>query len=142
MIGDGANKKSMAYVGNVAAFLAHCLHRQAGCDVVNYADKPDYAMRDLTDIIYAKLNKPKPALSLPYGLGLSAGYLCDVAARVSGRSFPISAIRVKKFCADTTCAADKYRETGFVPQYTLAEGIERMIEADFPYAIEPGERAA
>lgn len=142
MVGDGTNKKSMAYVGNVAGFLAHCLDRPSGVEVFNYADKPDYTMRDLTKVIYTKLNRPKPALSLPYPLGLSAGYAFDVLARVAGRTFPISAVRVREFCADTTCAADKFKETGFVPQYTLAQGVERMIEADFPHAIEPGERAA
>ncbi len=142
MIGDGANRKSMAYVGNVAGFLAHALHQPAGLHVYNYADKPDFSMRALTDVIYAKLNRPKPAMALPYALGLSAGYAFDALARLSGRRFPISSVRVRKFCADTTCAAEKFRTTGFTPRYTLAEGIERMIESDFAYAIEPGEKAA
>lgn len=142
MIGGGDNKKSMAYVGNVAGFLAHCLSLAGNFDIYNYADKPDYSMRALTDVIYNKLNKPKPSLALPYSLGLSAGYAFDALARLSGKTFPISSVRVRKFCADTTCAADKYRQTGYVPTYTLVEGIERMIEADFPFAIEPGEKVA
>lgn len=142
MIGNGKNKKSMAYVGNVADFLTHCLAETDNFVIYNYADKPDFSMKELTDIIYGKLNKPKPAMVISYPFGLTIGYAFDIIARVTFQRLPISSVRVKKFCANTTCAADKFRETGFVPRYTLRDGIERMIEADFPFAIEPGERAA
>ncbi len=131
MVGRGENKKSMAYVGNVAAFLAHLLDRPVGLHLYNYADKPDYSMQDLTDILYQKLGMDKPGYHLPYICGLSAGYMFDGLARVTGRRFPISAVRVQKFCADTTCAADKLKETGFTPAYSLEEGLARMIGCDF-----------
>lgn len=131
MIGNGRNRKSMAYVGNVAAFLAHCLKAKPGIALYNYADKPDFDMNTLTDIVYRKLGKDKPAMRIPYPVGLMAGYAFDVLARITRRTFPISAVRVQKFCADTTCAAERRKETGYVPHYTLAEGLERMIDADF-----------
>ena len=130
-IGNGQNKKSMAYVENVAGFLKHCLGAKEGVEIYNYADKPDMDMNSLLDIIYKKLGKNKPSMSLPYGLGLGAGYAFDGLARITGRKFPISSVRIQKFCADTTCEADQYKETGFEPQYTLEEGVERMIESDF-----------
>lgn len=131
MIGDGANKKSMAYVGNVAAFLKHCLTEKPGLEIYNYADKPDFTMRALTDAIYKKLGRKKPPVSLPYPVGLAAGYMFDGLARISGKNFPVSAVRVKKFCADTTCRAERCRESGFVPAFTLEEGLNRMIDHDF-----------
>lgn len=131
MIGNGRNKKSMAYVGNVAAFLKFCLNEAPGLQVYNYADKPDFDMQHLTDVIYAKLGKKKPSVSLPYIAGMTAGYAFDVLARLSGKTFPISAVRVQKFCADTTCAAQRCRDAGFEPAYTLAQGLERMIDHDF-----------
>jgi GlcNAc-P-P-Und epimerase len=67
----------------------------------------------------------------PYQIGLAGGYLFDLATLVSGRQFPISSIRIKKFCAGTQIAADKLRETGFLPRYSLEQGLERMIAADF-----------
>lgn len=139
MIGDGKNRKSMAYVGNVAAFLKHCLTEAPGLKIYNYADKPDLDMNILTSLICARLGKEKSGLRLPYGLGLGAGYTFDALARVSGKRFPISAVRVRKFCADTTCAADRYKETGFRPAFTLEEGLMRMIDADFKA---PREKAA
>jgi nucleoside-diphosphate-sugar epimerase len=69
--------------------------------------------------------------SSPYQIGLAGGYLFDLAAFMTGRQFPISSIRIKEFCAGTQIAADKLRETGFIPRYSLEQGLERMIAADF-----------
>ena len=55
----------------------------------------------------------------------------DVIAKMTGRKFPISAVRVQKFCADTTSDAGKAMRTGFVPPYTLEEGFARFIQHDF-----------
>ncbi|MEM6780547.1 MAG: NAD(P)-dependent oxidoreductase [Pseudomonadota bacterium] len=130
-IGNGSNKKSMAYVGNVADFLKFKLAGKEGIEWFNYADKPDLDINSLLDIIYAKLGKEKPSFSLPYGVGISAGYAFDGLARITGKNFPISSIRVQKFCADTTCEAERCKDDGFKAQYTLQEGLERMITADF-----------
>jgi nucleoside-diphosphate-sugar epimerase len=131
MIGDGSNKKSIAYVGNVTAFLRHCLNDQSALEIYNYADGPDFTMKQLMNVICDKLGKPKPAFSLPYAAGLGAGYMFDGLARITGKNFPISAVRIRKFCADTTSSADKARRSGFNPPFTLEEGIERMINHDF-----------
>ena len=142
MIGDGENEKSMAYVGNVVDFLKHCLNEKPGCEIYNYADKPDFSTNELTDVIYRSLGLKKPGFALPYSLGLGAGYMFDVVARISGKQLPISSVRVQKFCADTTAQAEKCLKTGFTPQYTLAEGVECMINHDFGHLVKGKERAA
>lgn len=130
MIGKGENKKSMAYIGNVAAFIKHCLN-ETSSDLYNYADKPDLETKELIDTIYKKLDKAKPSRKIPYWFGLLAGYGFDVLAKITGKTFPISSIRIKKFCADTSVSSEKKNQTGFKPQYSLAEGVEKMIEHDF-----------
>ncbi|MGB0719738.1 MAG: NAD-dependent epimerase/dehydratase family protein, partial [Bdellovibrionales bacterium] len=132
MIGDGCNRKSIAYVGNVAAFLAHGLALPAGAHLYNYADKPDLSMRDFVTEVRAALGRAGLGPQLPYALGLMGGYGFDVLARLSGRKFPISAIRVKKFCANTVVNADKLGETGFEAPYRLEKGLQEMIAAEFP----------
>ena len=134
MVGDGQNKKSMAYVGNVAAFLHYILDDKNNGEVYNYADAPDYSMNELMDVICTKLGYPKPKRALPYVIGMGAGMTFDVIAKITGRKFPISAVRVQKFCADTTCNAAKSLRNGFKPPFTLADGIERMVAHDFPKA--------
>ena len=47
IVGDGRNRKSMAYVDNVAAFLAHVRDRGPGLHAYNYVDKPDLDMNRL-----------------------------------------------------------------------------------------------
>jgi len=130
MIGRGENKKSMAYVGNVAAFIKHCLQEEKS-NLYNYADKPDLKTSELIDTIYRALGRSKPSLVIPYWFGLLAGFGFDILAKISGRTFPISSIRIKKFCADTSVASEKKNQTGFHPQYSLEQGVEKMIEHDF-----------
>ena len=43
MVGQGSNRKSMAYVENIANALAFLLASGPGCHIYNYADKPDFA---------------------------------------------------------------------------------------------------
>lgn len=131
MIGRGQNKKSMGYVGNVSAFLQYCVSLDENIGIYNYADKPDLTTQELIGTIYKSFEKQKPKISIPYPVGLFAGYAFDVMAKITGKTFPISAIRVKKFCSDTVVTADKAMKSGFTPLYILSEGVERMIKHDF-----------
>ena len=142
MIGDGSNKKSMAYVGNVVDFLKFCLDRPAGIEIFNYADKPDFDMKRLMAVITKVLGRTSSKISLPYFIGVGVGHVFDAMSRVTGKTFPVSAIRVKKFCADTTCAAQKVKDEGFAPSYSLEDGIYAMIRHDFPEFLAASDKEA
>ncbi|MCS7091201.1 MAG: NAD(P)-dependent oxidoreductase [Verrucomicrobiota bacterium] len=134
MVGDGRNRKSMAYVGNVAAFLHWCLHLPPGLHRFNYADKPDLTTAQLVRLAQEKLGRDRhwtARLRLPYGLGLGLGYIADGLARLLGRPLPWSSIRVKKFCAETTVNTTRLEQSGFIRPFTLEEGLRRMIEHEF-----------
>ena len=47
MVGKGKNKKSMAYIGNVIAFLEVCISTDQKYGVFNYVDTPDLTMDQL-----------------------------------------------------------------------------------------------
>jgi len=130
MVGSGRNKKSMAYVGNIAAFLQFILADKNNGEIYNYADGPDFSMNHLMNVICTKLGFAKPK-TIPYAIGLGAGMTFDVIAKMTGKKFPISAVRVQKFCADTTSNAAKAMSTGFTPPYTLEDGLARFIAHDF-----------
>jgi GlcNAc-P-P-Und epimerase len=131
-VGKGVNRKSMGYVLNLTSFLATLLESEPGQFVYNYADKPDLCMNELIDIFHNTIgNNPKINFQIPYTLGLMGGYGYDILAKITGKTYPISSIRIKKFCADTVINADKLQKTGFVPSYTLAEGLSRMIKSEF-----------
>jgi nucleoside-diphosphate-sugar epimerase len=79
---------------------------------------------------------PDSNVRLPLPLGMVAGHTLDLIARITRRTFPISAIRIRKFVSDTTVNTDRLSATGYKPRYSLSEGIRRTIEAEFP----PAER--
>jgi hypothetical protein len=100
--------------------------------IYNYADKPDLSMNELINIFHNTLGENhKNIFRIPYAIGLMGGYCYDILAKLTGKTYPISSIRIKKFCADTVVKADKLQKTGFVPSYTLAEGLSRMIKSEF-----------
>ena len=132
MIGAGTNRKSMAYVGNVAACLEHVIHAPISDGLLNYVDGPDYDMRSLVAETRALLGHPaRMPLALPYPVGLTLGLAADAVSRLSGRNISISALRVRKFCATTSFAADPGRQHGFTPPYSIAEGLRRTLQAEF-----------
>lgn len=131
MVGAGTNRKSMAYVENVAAFLRHATGLGPGLHLYNYIDKPDFTMNHLVEVIDSALGQPgKRRPRLPFALGLGIGHVFDLVARLSGRNFPISAIRVRKFCADTSYDTAIAR-TGFVAPVALEDGLSRTIRREF-----------
>lgn len=132
MVGRGDNKKSMAYVGNIVAFVKFMIeHYKEGYNIFNYVDKPDFTMNDLVQHVEKVLNKHLPATHFPYWMGMCGGYCFDVLAKILRRKFTISSVRVKKFCSTTEFNADKVQHSGFLPPYTLGEGLARTLEFEF-----------
>ena len=127
MVGSGRNRKSMAYVGNLGAFLVHALGMGAGTHLFNYVDKPDLSMRELVDAILQALGRPPSRGRIPYMVGYLGGLACDLIAGATGRKLPVSAVRVRKFCSTTTFAADRVRSTGFRPPVSVREALTRTI---------------
>lgn len=142
MVGEGKNVKSMAYVGNVAAFLMHVLGMGPGTHIFNYVDLPDMDTRTLVAHIRNRLNQQGANLRLPKTAALAGGHLLDAVARLSGKTFPISAIRVRKFCENTQFLAGRISETGFAPPYSQRDGLDRTIRFEFPPKSRIAEEAA
>jgi nucleoside-diphosphate-sugar epimerase len=131
MVGSGRNRKSMAYVENVAAFLEHSLAFGPGEHLHNYIDKPDFDMNTLVAQVRQELGRPQSAgIRLPYPVGLGIGYAFDLAARLSGRRFAASSIRVRKFCATTQFASSAGR-TGFIAPVSLQNGLRNTVRHEF-----------
>jgi nucleoside-diphosphate-sugar epimerase len=131
MIGSGRNRKSLAYVENVAAFLESRLESPPGAEVFNYIDKPDFDMNSLVANVYGLLGRPyRGWLRLPYPVGYAIGLAFDLAAKLSARKFPISAIRVRKFCLNSVYRT-RIEGTGFKPPVPLEDAIRRTVTYEF-----------
>ena len=146
VIGDGRNCKSMAYVENVAQVLVHALTFAPGVHVFNYADKPDLDMNELTALAKTSFGNTRAlSLRVPYLLGLGAGHVSDLAARLTGRRFALSAIRVRKYHANTQFSSSRVLATGFVPRHDLRDALIRTIRHEFGDAqggVRPGTTGA
>jgi len=131
MVGDGLNRKSMAYVENIAAFLEYSLNFKPGIHIYNYIDKPDFTMNTLVAHVNKLLGRASEIkFRLPYSLGLLIGSSFDLVARITGKKFPISAIRVKKFCANSVYES-AIESTGFIPPVPLIDAIEKTVRFEF-----------
>lgn len=131
-VGKGTNRKSMAYVGNIVAFVKYMIEEcQEGYNVFNYIDKPDFTMNELVDLVENVLGKHIPAVHFPYWLGMAGGYCFDLLAKITGKKLAISSVRVKKFCATTEFDSSKMLSTGFKAPYSLKEGLSRTLEFEF-----------
>ena len=132
MIGKGNNQKSMSYVGNVIAFIDFLIKNVvSGYNVYNYVDKPDLTTNDLVHLTGKILNRHIPSIKIPYEIGMIGGYCFDLLAFITKKKLPISSVRVKKFCAVTKYDSTKAMSTGFVPPFSLEEGLRRMLTKEF-----------
>lgn len=133
MLGNGRNRKSMAYVENVATFLAHSNSFGPGLHIHNYVDHPDLSMNDLVAICRLHLfNKNGVGLRLPASLGLCLGYVCDLIAKCSGRQFSISSLRIKKFITDSRFATI-YSDPTYTPAISLETALTATLSHEFSH---------
>jgi GlcNAc-P-P-Und epimerase len=130
MVGDGANRKSLAYIGNLIEFTMSQLDAPNGVRTVNFVDKPDLSMREFTRSIYRAFGRdPDSMVTIPFGLALGIGYVVDVGATLLRRRFPISAARVRKFCRETRISNKALTELGFSSRVDLETGLRYTIAA-------------
>lgn len=132
MIGEGRNVKSIAYVGNVVQFILYACQQPKGYAVYNYVDKPDFDMNTLVELVLQKLTgRSKPLLRLPYFVAYAIGAMADVIAVLSRRTFPISRIRVQKFCATTQFNSCVHDLDDFVAPTSLLTAIDKTLTSEF-----------
>ena len=78
-------------------------------------------------MLHALGRAPIVGVRIPYVVGYLGGIACDMAAAVTGRKLPISAIRIRKFCTTTTFAAYRVESTGFEPPIGLREALVMTV---------------
>lgn len=131
MFGSGNNKKSMAYVENVAAFIEYSKDFPPGMHIYNYIDKPDLTMNELISRVRKTIfSKKGVGLRLPFFLGIGIGYIADLVSFCLQKQLSVSSIRVKKFLA-TTQFQTSVKETGFESPSSLEEGLEETLQYEF-----------
>ena len=130
MVGKGNNKKSMAYVENVAEFISHCIEwRYKKYCLFNYIDKPDLSTKELVTLAEVTINRKILPLKIPFFLAYTLAKSLDYILGLLKKKNPISAVRVKKFCATTQFNSATIESTAFKPSHTLEKGLEITIKS-------------
>ncbi|MDG1725515.1 MAG: NAD(P)-dependent oxidoreductase [Emcibacteraceae bacterium] len=134
MVGNGKNKKSMAYIGNVVAFIDACVKTDQRFGIYNYVDTPDLTMNELVSIIRLKIKGKKGVgARLPYWMGWILGVCADSIAFLMRKNLSVSSIRIKKFISSTQFQTSKDMLDDFKAPVTLIEGLNRTLESEFIY---------
>lgn len=132
MVGKGENRKSMAYIRNVVAFLETCIATDQKYGIFNYVDTPDLTMNELVSQVHAQLKgKDGVGLRLPYWLGMILGYTADTISFLTRKNLSVSSIRVKKFVSSTEFASAKSKLDNFEALFLVSEGVQRTLISEF-----------
>ena len=132
MVGRGENRKSLAYIDNLVAFLRHAAKAGPGVHLFNYVDAPDLIMRELVSLVRQSLHaKSGTGPTLPLPLGMALGHIADGVAALTGRSLPISALRVRKFISNSSFTSRAHTHGGFIAPVSLQDGIRITLHDEF-----------
>jgi len=108
------------------------LNGEAGHHVYNYIDKPDFDMQTLVANVNLAMGRGSASsIRIPFAIGWLVGLAFDILAGITGKTFPVSRIRIRKFCAQTVFSSKKMQESGFVPPYKLDEALVATVKHEF-----------
>ena len=130
--GEADNHRSMAFVDNVAVFLAFLADRPAVSDTYNYADVPDLTVAEIVATVREALGlRPAPRRSLTSAW--AAGVRASLKERLTGRPRPPApGMRgmLRQLSLERRLDASRAMATGFVPPRGLREALAATARAD------------
>jgi len=127
-VGEGTNKKSIVYVGNVvSAFFFLLERRSAGVSVYNLADEPPTTSRAIAEQLAEAFGVSLPRFRIPAFVAIPMVTPLDWVARLGGRNLPITASRIRKFLIHTEHQAVRLRDAGFRPPTSQQEALLRTV---------------
>lgn len=132
MVGNGANKKSIAYVENLTSYIIFCIANKKGYFLSNYVDKPDLTMSQIITLLNKILGKSNRfKIIVPYHIAILVGYFFDLLSYILSKNYSISSLRIKKFLRNTFFSSSVLPVSGFSPPFTIEDGMRKTIEHEF-----------
>jgi nucleoside-diphosphate-sugar epimerase len=130
-LGAGTNLKSLCFIDNLLAALAHAWferNQQDRVEIFNCVDKPDLDSRTIANTI-AGFCGQTGYMQLPYCMGWALAVPFDVAGRITGKDFGVSTARIHKLAkSQTLFGADKLRRSGYSQPVSLVDGLRQTTE--------------
>lgn len=108
LVGQGRNRKSIAYVGNlVDAALQLWGAPRERVSVVNYADKPDLSSREIETLVAGALGRRMPPVKVPYPVARIMVTPFDAYTRLTGRDLGLARIGCESLPVTRRCTIVK-----------------------------------
>jgi GlcNAc-P-P-Und epimerase len=128
MVGSGENIKSIAYVRNLVDATVYLKDKcQSGLHIFNYADEPHLQTKELVNLIGSLAGRKPNKFCIPLKLAVAGGVVFDILGKATGIDFPITTARMQKFTMSTHHRAENIRAFGFIPRYSIEEGLRENI---------------
>jgi nucleoside-diphosphate-sugar epimerase len=100
----------------------------SGIHIFNYADEPHLQTKELVNLIGSIAGRKPNKFFIPLNIAAAGGFGFDILGKITRIDFPITAARMKKFTVPTYHRAERIRSLGFIPKYSIEEGLQRNVE--------------
>lgn len=126
-VGNGENKKTMIYVGDVAEACSMLLKKKKNATEIYNLASPPIKMRTLVSIISDQLKKKVPGFSIP-------AFIPAMLFSINSTTFNMKTIErmsqtFEKWLSEDVYPADKIRaEYGFVAETPIEQAVKRQCE--------------
>jgi nucleoside-diphosphate-sugar epimerase len=121
-LGRVDNRRSLVYVGNVAAAVAAVVEQEAGNDLFFVSDGPAVSTPDLIRAIARALDRPARLVPVPLGLMRAAAKVGDMVARAV--PWPLTSANLERMIGSLAVDSGKLAAVAGPPPFTMAEGLE------------------
>jgi nucleoside-diphosphate-sugar epimerase len=141
LIGNGSNRRSMAYVGNVVhAALAAASVNRGSSSVYIVTDGADYTLKEIYESIARELGRKTKSICIPLGLAKIVAKAGDMGHKLSGRSFPFNTDMLEKLTGSLTFSSDLIsRDIGFRPAFSWNQALAETIQWYRHEMMNPGD---
>lgn len=130
VMGNGSNRKSMTYVGNVAALCSQLVWNGSPqrVSVVNVADPEPYRLDFIVRAISRALGRSDRLIRVNRELALTGSWCLDKVAGLLGRHSPVTPDQVRKMTTNSMCDVTKLQQQyGFASPILLEEGMRKTV---------------
>jgi nucleoside-diphosphate-sugar epimerase len=128
IVGNGKNTKSLAYIENITDFILYILPLKDKIMIHNYVDEPQLTLKELIIFCKIKFNNTENIKKIPYFILFGSAFILDFLSFIFNKKFKINRMRIKKLVTESSYKANL---NGFVPKYTLKQGLEKTIKKEF-----------
>ncbi len=130
--GEARTRRSLAFVDNLAAFLAFLHQSPAGTSLYNYADLPDLEIAEIVAIVRRAVDlppAPRRSLAGAYAATLGAALRARIAGRPGPPSRTLYTMR-RQLGLERRLDASRAHATGFRQPVALPDALDRTARAD------------